>query len=95
MLHGEHEAILNDIARSDLSHGFEAERSIRKWITLETIVKPGKVGLPVDIMRLTKGRDCWVEPKTKKDCDDPKIEACKVLPTPKSPVKQPNKRARR
>jgi len=48
---------------------------------IEIMIKSDpKVGGPIDILHLGKDGVCWVEPKTRKDCDEPEIEVCKSPP---------------
>jgi len=60
---------------------------VRAFVQMNIDIKMPKVGPPIDVLRITKDGACWVGPKTNKDCDDPKIEACEVKSAPGLPAK--------
>ncbi len=63
VLGGEKNAFIKELPDSPLPKSFNAIKSVRRWITKESNVVPDKVGLPVDILRITPGHAEWVQHK--------------------------------
>jgi hypothetical protein len=68
VLGGEYNAFKKDLPESPLPKSFNAIKNIRRWITKEANIVPDKVGLPVDILRITPSRAEWIQHK--KECQE-------------------------
>jgi hypothetical protein len=70
VLGGEYNAFIKDLPdpKSPLPKSFNAIKNVRRWITKEANVVPDKVGLPVDILRITPSRAEWIQHK--KECQE-------------------------
>lgn len=68
VLGGEYNAFIKDLPESPLPKSFNAIKNVRRWITKEANAVPDKVGLPVDILRITPSRAEWIQHK--KECQE-------------------------
>lgn len=75
---GHGEAANNWIAKHPSIWNRGIAEAVRHLIWVEIEDQPRYVGGPIDILRMSKDETCWVGPKTKKSCDDEKIEVCKA-----------------
>jgi hypothetical protein len=70
VLSGEYDAFIKDFPdeMSSLLQSFNVIESVRRWMRKEAIFVPDKVGLPVDILRITPSRAEWIQHK--KECQE-------------------------
>jgi len=68
VLGGEVNAFIKELPRAPLPKSFDSIKNIRTWITKQANAVPDKVGLPVDILRITPSRAEWIQHK--KECQE-------------------------
>lgn len=70
VLGGEYNAFIKDLPdpMRSLPKSFNAIKNVQDWITKEANVVPNKVGLPVDILRITPSHAKWIYHK--EECEE-------------------------